>query len=172
LVGVAVVGGSAGRGGEEVWEEFGFVKAGKREDGEDGSGRAWRGDAGYGGSGDRRQEVLDWDVGKRDTLNDFFELAVGILVLVLGLGGVLKLRAFYVSLLGGDVSEDAKEVGRSDSGVREDSGGDEGQGAVLVETRAVTIRAWIVPGVVRTIEKVLDDLGSSSEVLLVDVIDL
>jgi hypothetical protein len=38
--------------------------------------------------------------------------------------------------------------------------------------RVVTIRAWIVPGIVRTVEKVLDDLGGGGEVLLVNVIDL
>jgi hypothetical protein len=38
LVGVAVVGNGARRGSEEVWEELGFVKAGKREYREDGSG--------------------------------------------------------------------------------------------------------------------------------------
>jgi hypothetical protein len=37
---------------------------------------------------------------------------------------------------------------------------------------AVAIRAWIVPGVVRTVEKVLDDLGGGGEVLLIDIIDL
>jgi hypothetical protein len=99
---------------------------------------------------------------------------VGVLVLVLGLAGVLKLRAFYVSLLGGDVGEDVEEVWRGDGGVGEDGGRDKGRGTVLVETRdgAVAIRTWIVPGVVRTVEEVLDDLGSGGEVLLVDVIDL
>jgi hypothetical protein len=174
LMGMAVVGGGAGRGGKEVWEEFGFVEAGEREDGEDGSGWTWGGDTGDRGFGDGRWEVLDWDVSERDALDDFFELAVGVLVLVLGLARVLKLRAFYISLLGGDVSEDVEEVGRGDGGVGEDSGGDEGRGAVLVETRdgVVAIRTWIVPGVVRTVEEVLNDLGGGGEILLVDVIDL
>jgi hypothetical protein len=82
------------------------------------------------------------------------------------------LRAFYVSLLGSDVSKDVEEVGQGDGGVGEDGGGDEGQGAVLVVMRAVTIQAWIVLGIVRTVEKVLDDLGGGGEVLLINVINL
>jgi hypothetical protein len=85
LVGVAVVGGGAGRGGEEVREELGFVEAGERENGEDRSGRVWGGDTGNGGFGDGWREVLDGDVSERDTLDDFFKLAVGVLVLVFGL---------------------------------------------------------------------------------------
>jgi hypothetical protein len=92
--------------------------------------------------------------------------------LVLGGGGVLELRAFYVSLLRGDVGEDIKEVGRGDGGIGEDGGRDKGRGAILVETRAVAIWAWIVPSVVRAVEEVLDDLVGGGEVLLVDVIDL
>jgi hypothetical protein len=84
----------------------------------------------------------------------------------------LKLWAFDVSLLRGDVGKDVEEVGQGDSGVREDGGGDEGRGAVLVKMRAVAIWAWIVPGVVRTVEKVLDDLIGGGEVLLINVIDL
>jgi hypothetical protein len=106
LVGVAVVGGGARQGSEEMWEELGFVEAGEWKDGEDGSGWAWGGDTGNGGFGDGRREILDGDVGKQDALDDFFELAVGVLILVLVGGGVLELRAFYVSLLGGDVSKD------------------------------------------------------------------
>jgi hypothetical protein len=41
-----------------------------------------------------------------------------------------------------------------------------------MQDRAVTIQAWIVPGVVRAVEEVLNDLGGGSNVLLVDVIDL
>jgi hypothetical protein len=89
LVGVAVVGDSAGWSGEEVWEELGFVEAGEREDGEDGSGRAWGGNTGNGGFCDGWREILNWDVGKWDALDNFFELAVGVLILVLSLRGVL-----------------------------------------------------------------------------------
>jgi hypothetical protein len=85
LVGVAVVGGGARQGGEEVWEEFSFVNARERKDGENGSGRTWGGDAGNRGSSDRRREVLNWDVSKGDAVDHVLELAVGILVLVLGL---------------------------------------------------------------------------------------
>jgi hypothetical protein len=170
---MAVVSSGAGRSGEEVWEELGFVEAGEREDGEDGSGQAWGGDTSNRGFSDGRREVFDGDVSKGDVVDDVLKLAVCVLVLVFVGRGVLELRAFYVSLLGGDVSEDVEEVWRGDGGIGEDGGGDEGRGAVLVATRAVTtFWTWIVPGVVRTVEKVLDYLGGGGEVLLVDVIDL
>jgi hypothetical protein len=85
LVWVAVDGGGVRRGGKEVGEELGFVKARKREDREDGSGQGWGGD-GSNRCGDGGQwEVLYRDISKWDMLNDFLELAMGILVLVLGL---------------------------------------------------------------------------------------
>jgi hypothetical protein len=173
LVGVAVVGGGARRSGEEVREEFGFVEAGKREDGEDRSGRTWGRDAGDRGFCDRRREVFDGDVSEGNAFDYVLELAVRVFVLVLVGGGILELWA-CVSLLSGDVGKDVEEIGRGDSGVGEDGGGDERRGTVLVETRdgAVAIRAWIVPGIVRTVEKVLDDLGGGGEILLIYVIDL
>jgi hypothetical protein len=85
LVGMAVVSSGARQGGEEVREELGFVKAGERKDGENGSGRTWGGDMSNGGGGDGQREVLNWDIGKRDALDDFFKLAMGVLILVLGL---------------------------------------------------------------------------------------
>jgi hypothetical protein len=172
LVRVLVSGEVASRGGEEVGEEFDFDKEREREDGKDGSGWAWGRDTGNRGFGDRRREIFDGDVSKGDAVNHVLKLAMCVLVLVLVGGGVLELRAFYVSLLCGDISKDIEEVGQGDGGVGEDGDRDEGQGAILVETRVVTIQAWIVPGVVRTVEEVLDDLGGSSNVLLIDVIDL
>jgi hypothetical protein len=140
---VAVVGSGARRGDEEMGEKLGFVKAGKRESGEDGSG--WAGNRGF---GDGWREILDGDVGKRDTLKgDFFELAVAVL-------RVLGLRAFY------DVVKDVEDVGWGDGGVKGGDDGDDGRGAILVVTRVVTIWAWIVPG----IEEVFDDLGDSGGV--------
>jgi hypothetical protein len=44
-------------------------------------------------------------------LNDFFELKVDIGILVFGGQRVLKLRAYNVSLFGGNVGEDVEEVG-------------------------------------------------------------
>jgi hypothetical protein len=85
LVRVAVVGGGARWGGEEVWEELSFVEAGKQEDGEDGSGRTWGGDTGDGGFCDGRWEVFDRDVSEGDAVDYVLELAVGVLVLVLSL---------------------------------------------------------------------------------------
>jgi hypothetical protein len=68
-------------------------------------------------------------------------------ILVFGGWGVLKLGAYYVSLLRGDVSEDVEEIGWGG-----DDGG-RGAGAIFVAARgeAVTAWAWVVPGVVRTI---------------------
>jgi hypothetical protein len=99
-------------------------------------------------------------------------LAIGILILVLGGRGILELQAFYISLLQGDVGKDVKEVGRGDGGVGED--GDGQQGAEGVETRDQTITVWarVIPGVMGTVEEVLDDLAGGGDVLLVDVVNL
>jgi hypothetical protein len=44
-------------------------------------------------------------------LDDFFELKVDVGILVFRGQGVLKLGAYKVSLLGGDIGEDVEEVG-------------------------------------------------------------
>jgi hypothetical protein len=106
--------GSTGWGGEEVREELGFWGKREREDREDGSGWGGRGNDGNRGFSDGWQEVLYWDVGKRDLLDDFFELQVDIGILVLRGQGILKLGAYNVSLLGSDVGEDVEKVGQGD----------------------------------------------------------
>ena len=112
---------------------------------------------------------------------------------VLGFGvGVLELWTREVVLLGGDIGEYFEEVGRGgnkdgggeserDDGQRvNDKWGEEGgraNGGIGEEwdseaAGGVTIRAWIVPGVVRAIEEVLNDLVGGADVYLVDVVNL
>jgi hypothetical protein len=94
-------------------------------------------------------------------------LEVDVFVLMLGGWGILKLGALNISLLGGNVGEDMKEVrwGGNDGW---------GRGAVGVKAhgRAITTWAGVVPGVVGTIEVVLDNLIGSGDIDLVDVVDL
>jgi hypothetical protein len=158
----------------EVGKEFGFVKARKRKDREDGSRWGWRGNSGNRCSGNGQWEVLDGDVGKQNVLDDFFKLDMCIHVLILGGSGILELGAYYISLLGSDISKDVKEVGQDDSRVGKDGSGDEGQGAVCVEMRdrMITVQAGVIPGVVGTIKEVLNNLVGGSDVLLVDVVNL
>ena len=96
LVGVDVVGEGTGGGGPEVWEELVLGVEGDDRKGElleDGCGRGGRGDNGDGCFDDGRGEVLNWDVRKWDTFDDFLELKVDVGVLGFVGGGVLKLRA-------------------------------------------------------------------------------
>jgi hypothetical protein len=168
LVRVVGDGSDTRRGSEEMREELGFWGDREREIGEDRSGWSGQGDNGNGGFNDRWWEVLDGDIGKGDSLNDFFKLEVDVGILVFGGWGILKLRAYYISLLGSDVSKEVEEVGQ---------GGDNGgwrQGTVGIEAcgRAVTTWAGIVPGVMRTVKVVLDDLVGGDDVNLVGVVDL
>jgi hypothetical protein len=150
-----------------VGEEFGFRGDGEREVWEDRSGQGGRGDDSYGGFNDRRREVLDGDVGEGNSFDNFFELEVDVGVLMFGGRRVLKLGAYYVSLLGGDIGEDVKEIGRGDGGGR-------GAGAVFITARskAVTAWTWVVPGVVGAIQVILDNLVGGGDIDLVSVVDL
>jgi hypothetical protein len=167
---VRVVGNGSGtrQGGEEVWEEFGFRGNREREVGEDRSEWGGRGNNGNRGFSDRRWEVFDGDISKQDTLDDFFKLKVDVGVLMFWGQGVLKLRAYYVSLLGGNIGEDVEEVGWGG-----DNGG-QGQGAIGVRARGRVITTWagVIPGVVGTIEVVLDNLVGGSNIDLIGVVDL
>jgi hypothetical protein len=72
---------------------------------------------------------------------------VDVRILVLEGRGVLKLGAYDVSLLGGDISKDVEEVGWGG-----DDGG-RGSGAVDVEACSGAFTTWagVIPGVVGTI---------------------
>jgi hypothetical protein len=113
LVWVVGDGSGARWGSEEVGEEFSFRGDREREVRENGSGWGGRGDDGDRCFDNGWQEVFDGDVGKGNLFDNFFELEVDVCVLVFGGWGILKLRAYDVSLLGGNVSENVKEVGWS-----------------------------------------------------------
>jgi hypothetical protein len=167
---VRVVGNSGDTrwGSKEVGEELGFWGDREQEVGEDGSRWGRRGNDGDRGFSNRQWEVFNGDVSKRDALDDLFKLMVDVGVLMFWGWGVLKLRAYYVSLLGGDVGKDVEEVGQSG-----DDGG-WGWGAVGIDacSRVITTWAGVIPGVMGTIEIVLDDLVGSDDVDLVDIVNL
>jgi hypothetical protein len=92
---------------------------------------------------------------------------VDIGILVFGGQGILKLGAYNVSLLSGDIGKDVEEVGQ---------GGNRGWGqrAVGIKMRGDMITTWaeVVLGVVRTIKVVLNDLVGSGNINLVNVVNL
>jgi hypothetical protein len=151
-----------------VGEELGFRGDGEREVGENGSGRGGGGDNSDGGFNNGRREILEGDVSEGDLLDNFFELEVDVGVLMFGGQGILKLRAYYVSLLGGDVGEDVEEIGQGG-----DDGG-RGARAVLVAVRGEVVTTWagVIPGIVGAIQVVLDDLIGGGDVDLINVVDL
>ena len=51
------------------------------------------GRAGNGSFNNGGWEILDWDISKGDTVNDFFKLKMDVSVLCFNSGGVLKLGA-------------------------------------------------------------------------------
>jgi hypothetical protein len=126
LVGVVGDSSGAGWGSEEVREELGFWGKGEWEVRKDRSGWGRGGDNSDRSFSDGQQEVFYWDVGKWDTLNNFFKLKVDVGVLVLKGQGILKLGAYNVSLLGGDVSKNVEKV-------RWGHDGGQGWGAMGVE---------------------------------------
>jgi hypothetical protein len=124
-----VVGNGSGarQGSEEVGEELGFQGDGEQEVGEDRSRWGRGGDDSDWGFNNGQQEVFDGDIGKRDSFDDFFELKIDVRVLVFGGQGVLELRAYNVSLLGGDIGKDVEKVRWGDNN------GGWGQGAMGIE---------------------------------------
>ena len=93
---VDVVGKGARRGGPQMREEFVLGVEGDDREGEfleDRSGWGGRGDDGDGGFDNGRREILDGDVRKGDTFDNFFELEVDVGVLCFIGSGVLELRA-------------------------------------------------------------------------------
>ena len=106
-----MVSGGARRGSEEVREELGFQEDREREDAMRRGRRGRRWDGGDRGSNDGWREVLYWDIGKRDMLDNLLKLLVDIGVLWFRVR-VLELRTREVVLLGGNVGENLKEVGQ------------------------------------------------------------
>jgi hypothetical protein len=93
---------------------------------------------------------------------------VDVHILVFGGRGVLKLWAYDVSLLGGDVGDDVKEVGQGGND------GGWGLGAVDVTVLGEMITSWagVVLGIVGAIKVVLDNLVGGGDVDLISVVDL
>ena len=65
-----------------------------------------------------------------------------------------------------------KEVGGGVDTIDSDEGRGGGNAVVFTSGARAIERAWVVPGVVRTVEKVLDDLVGSGDVELVNVVKL
>ena len=151
-----------------------------------------RRDGGNRGNDDRQWKVLNWDVSEGDVLNYFLKMLMDVCVLQLGVW-VLELRTDNVVLLGGDISKDLKEVERS--GDKGGGGWSEGDNGWQVDDKgglkkgrqadrrvgehgdsewggAIAFWTQVVPGVVGTIEEVLDDLVSSGDVYLVNIVNL
>ena len=197
-MGVLVLDVSAGRGCEEVWECVSVDHISGRDRGNgvyDGRGRCrgW-----YGGNrcdNNGQGKVFDGDVfieGKGEEWLTFDNvggvgrnggdwarelidetMVGGGEVLVFNNGGVGELDDQVVEVvagefLGGNVSKDIKESLIVDEGGRRagDEDGSGGRGCA-----AGVSRGWEVPGVVGTVEKVLDLLGGSGEVCCVNIID-
>jgi hypothetical protein len=165
-----VVGDSSGAwwGSEEMGEELGFQGNWEREVREDRSGWGGGGNGDDGGFNDGWWEILYGDVSKQDMLDNFFKLKVDVGILVFGGQRILELGAYNVSLLGGNVGKDMEEVGWGGN----DRGWEWGAIDIKAQGRAITTWARVVPGVVGTIEVVLDDLVGGSNVDLVSVVDL
>jgi hypothetical protein len=151
-----VVGDGSGtrRGSKEMGEELGFWGDGERKVWEDRSGWGGGGDNGNGSFNNGQQEVFYGDVSEGNSLNDFLKLEVDVGILLFDSRGVLKLRAYDISLLRGNISEDVEEVRQGD-----DDGG-RGLGAVGVRARS------------RTIQVVLDNLVGGGNVDLISIVDL
>ena len=65
-----------------------------------------------------------------------------------------------------------KEVGGGVNAIDSDDGGDGGNTVMFVSGAGAVKRAGVIPGVVRTVEKVLDDLVGGGNIELIDVIKL
>ena len=74
--------------------------------------------------------------------------------------------------MGGDVSEDVKEVGRGVNTVDGDERRGRGNAVTFTSGARAIEGGGIVPGVVRTVEEVLDDLVGGGDVELVNVVKL
>ena len=186
-----MVGSGARRGSKKMREELGFWEDRKWKDAARRSGRGRRRDDSDGGSDDGRREILDWDVGERNTLNDFLKALMDICVLWLGVR-VVKLRTREVVLLSGDVGEYFEEIGWG--GDEDRQGGSDGDDGRRVDDKwgkegrwtdgrvrknrdserggRVAVGTWIVPSVVGAVEEVLNNLVGGGDIYLVAVVNL
>ena len=124
-------------------------------------------------------------------LSYFLKLLVDVHILGLRVG-VFKLRTREVVLLGSDVGENLKEIGRGgNKGGRGGSNRDDGQrindewgqeggranGGVGEDRdgeqgRCIADWTWVVPSVIGAIEEILNDLVGSGNIDLVNVLNL
>ena len=96
LVRVDIIGKGTGGCSPKMWEKFVLSVEGDDREGElleERSRWSGRGDNGNGGFDNGRQEVLNWDVRKWDTVDDFLELKVDVSVLGFIGRGTLELQA-------------------------------------------------------------------------------
>ena len=198
LMGVPVFNKGAGRGFEEMGEECSVDQIPRRDwgDGVYNGGRwGWRWDSGNWCTNNGRGSVLNGDVfvegegGEQvafnnvggvgrdggDWMGELINETVlgGGEVLVVNDGGVGRpddkvIKVVAGKLLGGNVGKDVEEglivnEGRRRTGDEDGSGG--GGCAAGVSG------GWEVPGVVRTVEEVLDFLGGGGNVGCVDIVD-
>ena len=74
--------------------------------------------------------------------------------------------------MGCDVSKDVEEVGRGVDTIDGDEGRGGGNAVTFTSGAGAIEGAGVVPGVVRTVKEVLDDLVGSGDVELINVIKL
>ena len=74
--------------------------------------------------------------------------------------------------MGGDVGEDVEEIGRGVNTIDSDEGRGGGNAVTFASGAGAIEGTWVIPGVVRTVEKVLDDLVGGGDVELISVIKL
>ena len=65
-----------------------------------------------------------------------------------------------------------EEVGRGVDTIDSDDGRDRGNAVTFLSGARAIEGAWVIPSVVGTVEKVLDDLVGGGDVQLVDVVNL
>ena len=74
--------------------------------------------------------------------------------------------------MGSNIGKNMEEVGWGVDTINSNDGGDRGNAVMFTSGAGAIERTGVVPGVVRTIEEVLNDLVGSSDVQLVDVVNL
>ena len=74
--------------------------------------------------------------------------------------------------MGGDVSEDMKEIGWGVDAIDGDKGRGGGNAVTFASGARAIEGAWIIPGIVGTVEKVLNNLVGGGDVELVSVVKL